>query len=106
MDGTFRANNPITKAETVTLAVRYNRLAGGSTFIRPVAESPFLDVPIRHWASRSISDAQNDGMLEYVQSDFFEPNKAITRAESVEILTKTVQGKQRIEKLMNWDEGF
>ena len=45
-------------------------------------------------------------MLEYVQSDFFEPNKAITRAESVEILTKTVQGKQRIEKLMNWDEGF
>ena len=106
LDGTFRANNPITKAETVTLAVRYNRLAGGSTFIRPVAESPFLDVPIRHWASRSISDAQNDGMLEYVQSDFFEPNKAITRAESVEILTKTVQGKQRIEKLMNWDEGF
>lgn len=106
LDGTFRANNPITKAEAVTVAVRYNRLAGGTTFTGPLAENPFLDVPIRHWASRSISDAQNSGMLEYVNSDFFEPNKAITRAEAVEIISKTVQGKSRIDNLTNWDEGY
>lgn len=106
LDGTFRANNPITKAEAVTVAVRYNRLAGGTTFTGPLAENPFLDVPIRHWASRSISDAQTTGMLEYVNSDYFEPNKAITRAEAVEIISKTVQGKSRIENLTNWDEGY
>ena len=106
LDNTFRANNPITKAEAVTLAVRYNRLAGAPTFTGPLAENPFMDVPIRHWASRSISDAQNSGMLEYVNSDYFQPNKAITRAEAVEILSKTEQGKLRLNKLMDWNEGY
>ena len=70
------------------------------------AEKPYSDIGLKHWAVASIDEAKQKGMLDYITSDKFQPKKGLTRAEAVEILSKTEFGKQKIADLLNWEKGF
>jgi len=45
-------------------------------------------------------------MLRYLVGKPFEPDKKLTRAEAVEILSKTKFAADKIENLLSFDKGY
>lgn len=101
-DKTFRPTRSVTRAEGVTIISRFAELEEPSLII----ESPFPDVPGRHWAAKSVTAAKRAGLLNYLNGKPFEPNKEMTRAEVAEILSQTPFVKYKEAELFNWEKGF
>lgn len=78
-DGTFRPNQPITKAEFITFA---NRAFG----FRETTEISFADVKPTAWYAGEIRRAVAWGYAGGNELGLFEPNKPITRLESMTML--------------------
>ena len=77
-DGKFYPGDAITRAEFVSIAVRFTEqkpLDGQYT--------SFADVPESHWAYENIAAAMSYGWVYGVGEGNFEPNRRITRAEAV-----------------------
>ncbi len=53
-----------------------------------------------------LETAKEKGLIDYINSNRFQPKKGLTRAEAVEILVKTDYGQSMINDLQNWDKGF
>jgi hypothetical protein len=100
-DGTFRPNGLITRAEGVATIARFAKLPAAR-----VLESPFTDVPGRHWAAKEILSAKEAGLLQYLEGKDFELNRKLTRAEVVEILSKTEMLRPKIEEMLDFEEGY
>jgi len=100
-DKTFRPNGLITRAEGVAIITRFAQLPEAN-----VLEAPFPDVPGRFWAAREILSAREAGMLKYLEGKNFEPQKKLTRAEVVEILSKTKIIKPKVDEMLNFEEGY
>jgi hypothetical protein len=100
-DKTFKPNRNINRAEGVSVATRFD----GEKDSVP-AEDPYTDIARSYWAAGAIEVAKEKGLLDYLSSDRFEPMQGLTRAEAVEILTKTEFGKEKIDTLLNWNKGF
>lgn len=83
-DGTFRPNGLVSRAEGVAVIARFARLPEPT-----VLETPFADVPGRHWAYKEITAAKQAGLLNYLENKTFEPDRKLTRAEVAEILYRT-----------------
>jgi hypothetical protein len=98
-DLTFRPEDTMTRAEGVSAIVRMDELKDAK-----VLESPFPDVPGRHWAAREITLAKESGLLKYLEGKNFEPDKNLTRGETAEILFRTKIVKKRIKKLWEGKE--
>ncbi len=77
-DGTFLPNQAITRAEFVTIVVRF--LDGMKE-----SENPFSDID-GHWAKDYILSAVKAGWIDGYPDGTFQPNKAITRAEAMKIM--------------------
>ncbi len=75
-DGTFRPNEPITRAEFAAISARFDKLSdeGNSTF---------TDVSENHWASKVIAQAGKKGWVSGYPDGTFKPNQNITRVEVV-----------------------
>ena len=101
-DRTFRPSNNITRAEGVTVLARFNGLAEPIK----ITEAPFADVPIKHWAAKWISAAQEAGLLRYLVGKPFEPSRKLTRAEAVEILSRTEFASTKIKRLLSFETGY
>jgi len=97
-DKTFRPNGLITRAEGVAIISRFSALPDPK-----VLESPYSDVPGRHWAARDIISAREAGLLEYI-GDFFEPKRKLTRAEVVEMLSRTDALAPKIKEAVSFEE--
>jgi hypothetical protein len=54
----------------------------------PVIEKTFMDVPAAFWASDAIKDLYGRGYISGYPDDSFKPDKQISRAEFVTIITK------------------
>jgi len=78
-DGTFRPNDPITRAEFAVIAARFDDLE----FVSGVA---FTDVAMSHWAVDSIQSAYAKGWVNGYGSGEFRPEQNITRAEVAKII--------------------
>lgn len=91
-DGTFLPNNSITRAEFVTLVVRYAGLSTQGT-------EDFADVN-GHWANTYIGAAVNAGYVGGYSDGTFQPDTAITRAEAVTILNRML-GRTIVESELN-----
>jgi len=78
-DGTFKPNNPITRAEFATVAARFDKL----TLVNSIA---FNDVPPSHWAVDSINSAFAKGWINGYTDGTFRPSQNITRAEVTRIV--------------------
>jgi len=99
-DDNFRPNGKITRAEGVVIISRFLGLNSPK-----VLETPFSDVPGRHWAAKEIMSAKQAGLLQYISGNF-EMKKKLTRAEVVEILSKTDLVKPMIDEALNFEEGY
>jgi hypothetical protein len=79
-DGTFRPSKPLNRVEGVLILSRFAKL-------KPIrGESPYYDLPESHWAAANIAAAKKAGFLDYIKSNYFEPQKGFTRAEAAYIL--------------------
>lgn len=80
-DGTFRPNNPITRAEFVTIACRFVKNMSSST-------SKFSDVASEYWAYPYVSFAAANSWVTGYENGTFRPENTITRAEAVVIVNR------------------
>ncbi|CAM3407971.1 S-layer-like y domain-containing protein [Paenibacillus lupini] len=84
LDGTFRPNQAVTRAEMSTML--YRLLSGSiQTSTAPFA---FTDVSNGYWAAAAIKWGQGAGILNGYPDHSFKPNTSITRAEMASILVK------------------
>ncbi len=79
-DGTFHPEQPITRAEMAAIIASWKQLKGTQT-----AASPYTDIE-KHWARDSIVALANAGWITGYKDNSFQPNKYITRVETVTIL--------------------
>ncbi|MBN2057478.1 MAG: S-layer homology domain-containing protein [Candidatus Saganbacteria bacterium] len=99
-DGTFKPNGKITRAEGVIIISRFAGLNDSR-----LLQSPYPDVPGRHWAAKAVMSAKEAGLLDYLGTTFG-PNAPLTRAEVVYMLSKTPQVKPTIDRVLNFEEGY
>ena len=101
-DKTFKPNNKINRTEGVVVLSRFGELTGQSK----LESGPYPDLTARYWASPLIAAAREAGFLDYIGDKDFEPKKELTRAEAVEILSKTSYGSAKLQTLLDWSVGF
>ena len=81
-DGTFKPNNPVTRAEFVTFLCNikgYKQSQG----------NPFNDSQ-KSWASGYITTALANGFIELTEDKKFRPNDAVTRQEVAEMMCRAL----------------
>ena len=79
-DGTFGGDKPITRAEFVTILVRFFNTRNTYVYFR--------DVSTNHWAYRYIATAAFNGWIVGYPDGTFKPDQPITRAEAVTVLNR------------------
>ena len=82
-DGTFQGNNAITRAEFVTMMVRF-------LDEKPTGEMPFSDVDDTNWAKDYIIAAAYSGWIDGYPDGTFHPSDPITRAEAMKIMNSVL----------------
>ncbi len=87
LDGTFKADNPITRAEIAKIMV--TALDGIDT----TAAATFSDTK-DHWALSYIATAQKMGLINGYPEGTFLPDNNITRAEVMTIVYRALDGKK------------
>ena len=84
-DGTFKPNQPITRAEFFTMIAKlYNVEAN-----RPITGTIFSDLN-GHWAEKYITLLQKLGIVGGYEDGTVRPNNNLTRAEAVTILNRVL----------------
>jgi len=84
-DGTFRPNNPISRA---AFAVLLHRCQFASPVGRYGDAPDFADVPTGYWAEEYLYSANSLGWMTGTSSGMFRPNREITRAEAVTAINR------------------
>lgn len=89
-NGSFRFNpaGNITRAEAVTII---SRLLKGAEAVKDTVSSSYSDVTTDKWYYTPIATLEDAGYLQYFENKF-EPDRMITRAEFVEILSNLGKG--------------
>ena len=101
-DKTFKPNNKITRTEGVVVLARFGELQNKTA----LSAGPYPDLTARFWASPLIAAARTAGLLDYIGDNDFEPKRELTRAEAIEILSKTSYGRAKLDSLLDWTVGF
>ena len=101
-DGTFGGNKNITRAEFVSMLVRFLGEDQGSM--------SFTDVPRNHWAAKDIAIAASQGWVAGYSDGTFKPNQSITRAEAMSIINRVlnrgVNEKSNIMGFKIWPDNY
>ncbi|WP_204603745.1 S-layer homology domain-containing protein [Cohnella boryungensis] len=79
LDGTFKPENKITRAEMASLLVRVHEAGQNSAIAFP-------DVPGKYWAYENVMDVQRMGLMKGYPNGTFKPENKITRAEMAVIV--------------------
>lgn len=82
-DGTFRAENSVTRAEFATMIIKSKGIQ-----IKPVNNNPFSDIDA-HWAKDIILTAYNNGIIKGYQDGTFRPDDKVTLAEVCAMINTT-----------------
>ncbi len=82
-DGTFRPDQPVTRAELLSLINRMFSLAGDA----PV---PFPDVSVSDWYYGEVSAALEAGYITGESSGLFRPERPVTREEAAAMLGRLI----------------
>ena len=93
-DGTFRPNEPITRAELAAMAVRFY-----DTFEAEYEEGTFLDVDGDEWYADAIAAAEELGIIGGYPDGTVRPNNNITRAETCAIVNRVLERRPHDEHL-------
>ena len=81
-DGSFKPNDPISRAEFAAIAARFDS-DGDKT------PASFADVT-SHWAKDEISIAANHGWIKGYEDGSFKPDQKITRAETMTLVNRVL----------------
>lgn len=96
-DGSFRPNEPITRAEYAAIATRFDDLAAGT--------SSFTDIS-GHWAEAAINAAYSAGWVGGYEDGTFRPDQNITRAEAMalinRVLERAVDSDGMLDDMQRW----
>jgi hypothetical protein len=87
-DGSFSGDNPITRAEFVTMAVRFYEALRGEKVTGSNSGSAFSDVYDSYWAVEYIRTAADSKWIHGYPDGTFQGDKEITRAEVVTIVNR------------------
>lgn len=93
-DGTFRPNEPITRAELAAMAGRFYE-----AFDAEYEEGTFLDVDGDEWHADAIAAAKELGILGGYPDGTVRPNNNITRAETCAIVNRVLERRPHDEHL-------
>jgi len=93
-DGSFKPGKNVTRAEAAVIITRF---AGYGLVSAEI--SPYLDVAINNWAIKNITAAKRNDLLKYINKNYFEPNKSITRGEVAYMISKTPLISSSIEAI-------
>ncbi len=94
-DGTFGGNKSITRAEFVTMLVRFIGVQDEAC--------SFSDVSKAHWAYDYIATATQAGWIAGYSDGSFKPEQAITRAEAMTIINRVLnRGVDKNSELLNF----
>lgn len=100
-DGTFRPDQPITRAEFAAISARFSDVVYGGT-------ATFPDVPATYWAYKYISLAQYLGWVQGMPDGNFYPAKNITRAEAItminRVLDRDVEKDHMLGNMVTWTD--
>lgn len=88
-DGSFRPDNPITRAEASVLIAN---LLGGN--LNEDQEATFIDVPKTHWAAKYIGFVVEKGLFNGYPDKTFKPDDYITRAEFAAVIYNLLAPKE------------
>ena len=88
-DGTFRPEQPVSRAELVKLLSAFFPQMAGTV--------SFPDVPADHWAADVISFAAGQGWVSGYPDGTFQPARSISRAEAVKLVNQAL-GRQAGER--------
>lgn len=83
-DGTFRPENPITRAEFAVILGNYLGIS------RDVGKTSFVDVSSEHFASGYIEDLAQKHIINGYGDRIFKPDNTITRAEAVTMINRAL----------------
>lgn len=83
-DGTFRPNEPITRAEFATIAAKFDEL-------KETGGAYFPDLPYDHWGRKFIEMAYNRGWISGYPDGSVKPDRYVTRAEVVSITNRMLE---------------
>lgn len=86
-DGTFRPEQPLTKAEVIAIMSKALGLTDDKVMIN-LDIQPFRDIPTNHWARNQIKIAAKIGLASGDQVGNFYPKKEVSRAEAAKYLTR------------------
>lgn len=86
-DATFRPQQPLTRAEAITVVVRAFGPSEGTPAAAPLR---FTDVPAGHWAYGAVSEAERAGWLAVFPGMLLQPDLPLTRAEAAALLARAV----------------
>lgn len=98
-DGTFRPNEPISRAELASMAVRFY-----DAFEVEYEEGTFLDVEGDEWYADAIAAAAELGILGGYPDGTVRPNNNITRAETCAIVNRVLERRPHDEHLGDVDD--
>ena len=91
-DGTFKPNQPITRAEFAKIAASFDDISSG-------ADNPFSDLSDSHWAYSYIISCFMKGWINGYPSGDFKPDNNITRAEAIKIVNFMLGRGIRLEDI-------
>ena len=90
-DGSFKPNNQITRAEFVTMAVRFYGVYNKEDVKTNSKNNPFKDVQNNYWAISDIYAAVSNGWILGYGDGTFKGDNDITRAEAVTTLNRLLE---------------
>ncbi len=83
-DGTFRPQNPITRAEFVKTILSASDIS--MTYPLDQYNANFSDIEGQEWYSPYVNSAASHAIVEGFSDNTFRPNASITRAEAMQVL--------------------
>lgn len=85
-DGSFRPNQPITRAEAVTILIRTWEY--DNWYFAEVKPLPFRDVSAGDWFHEALQKAYNLNLISGKTADTFAPADYLTRAETAAVISR------------------
>ena len=100
-DGTFKPENPVTRAEFAKLIVTTMGLGDAAKLMAGVV-TPFSDVPATHWASGYINLAHSQDIVNGYPDGTFKPSGNVTYAEALKMVLCALGYTEDLIKPIYW----
>ena len=100
-DGTFKPDEPVTRAQMAALITRMFRLEGSI-----VNEAPFTDVSVTYWAASDIASAKNRGIINGMGDGTFAPEAEVTYEQAVKMIVCALNYGLAAEQSGGYPDGY